>query len=120
MPYTCESWNAMQSLWSETANENKPEAKDLNGSVKTDVLIIGGGMAGVLCAHRLTQKGISCKLVEAKRIGSGVTKNITAKITAQHGLIYANLIRRRGVEAALKYYRVNNNVKLCLVNWRVN
>ncbi len=73
------------------------------GDVKTDVLIVGGGMAGVLCAHRLKQRGVDCMLVEADRIGGGITQNTTAKITLAHGLLYDKLIRRYGVGTARRY-----------------
>ena len=42
--------------------------------------------------------GIDYILVEADKICSGVTKNTTAKITSQHGLIYDKLIRKFGVK----------------------
>lgn len=79
----------------------------LDRDIKTDVLIIGGGMAGLLCAHMLKQAGIDYALVEADRLCSGVTKNTTAKITSQHGLIYNKLIRRFGSESARLYYEAN-------------
>ncbi len=79
----------------------------LEGDAKTDVLIIGGGMAGLLCAWFLRQQGIDALLVEGNRIGGGVTKNTTAKITSQHGLIYQQLIRQAGVEKAGMYLAAN-------------
>jgi len=91
----------MASLWTKTAQ--LPAFVPLRGNVKTDVLIIGGGMAGLLCAHRLTQAGIDCMLVEAETICSGATGNTTAKITAQHGLVCAQLLRRFGEERARIY-----------------
>ncbi len=75
----------------------------LSESIKCDVLIIGGGLAGLLCAHKLTSAGVDCVLVEARRICSGITKNTTAKITLQHGLIYNKLTHRFGYEGAELY-----------------
>lgn len=75
--------------------------------LKTDVLVIGGGMAGILTAYFLTQSGVDCLLVEGNHIASGVTGNTTAKVTAQHGMIYDSLIRRFGAEAARQYYDAN-------------
>ena len=68
-----------------------------------DVLIIGGGMAGLLCAHRLSRAGVDYALVEADRICGGPTKNTTAKLSSQHGLLYDRLIRTFGAETARLY-----------------
>ncbi len=95
----------MESLWSSTAN--LPSFPALPGSLKTDVLIIGGGIAGVLCAHELQKRGVDYALIEASEICSGITKCTTAKITAQHGLIYASLFDRLGKEKAALYLRAN-------------
>lgn len=79
----------------------------LEGDISTDVLIVGAGMAGVLTAHRLREAGVDCVVAEAKTTGNGTTGNTTAKITAQHGLIYADLIARRGMESARLYLDAN-------------
>ena len=91
----------MESVWQR--NLTRGAFDRLNGSKSTDVLIIGGGIAGILCAYRLYEAGISCTLLEAEEICSGITKNTTAKITLQHGLIYDKLIGRFGYERAKAY-----------------
>ena len=95
----------MDSIWTRTAQP--PEFDPLRSDLKTDVLIIGGGLAGVLCAYKLAKAGVDCALAEADRIGGGITKNTTAKITSQHGLIYDKLIRQFGVERARLYLEAN-------------
>ena len=95
----------MDSIWSQTAR--LPEFEPLRGDLKTDVLIIGGGMTGLLCAHRLARSGVDYALVEADRICGGTTKNTTAKLTAQHGLIYHKLIGEFGLERAKLYLQAN-------------
>ena len=95
----------MKSVWNDSVT--LPSYPHLDGSRKTDVLIIGGGMAGILCAWELKQAGIDCLLIESDRIMGGVSVNTTAKITSQHGLIYDQLIRRFGVEKARLYLRAN-------------
>ena len=47
----------MDSIWLKTAQ--KPRFDTLNGNKKTDVLIIGGGIAGILCAYKLKNAGVS-------------------------------------------------------------
>ena len=91
----------MKSIWNET---EKREFDSLQGDVKTDVLIIGGGMCGILCAHMLQKAGVNCIVAEADRICAGVTNGTTAKITFQHGLIFHKIIKKYGLEAARLYY----------------
>lgn len=95
----------MSSVWAETSI--LPKFERLNGEVKTDVLIIGGGLAGILCAYMMEKSGVDYVLVEADTICSGITKNTTAKITSQHGLIYDKLIREFGKEKAQMYLEAN-------------
>ncbi|MCL2588881.1 MAG: FAD-dependent oxidoreductase, partial [Oscillospiraceae bacterium] len=68
------------SLWIKTTSHTP--RPPLEGDRTADVLVIGGGMAGVLTAHLLREAGLRPVLVEAKTIGGGVTGNTTAKITA--------------------------------------
>ncbi len=91
----------MNSVWRE--DEERLHFSPLKGSKSTDVLIIGGGITGVLCAYMLKNAGVDCILVEANRICSGITKNTTAKITFAHGLIYDKLIRLFGQDRAGLY-----------------
>lgn len=95
----------MRSVWSDTAK--LPSFARLDHDIKTDVLIIGGGMAGILCAYLLKSRGVRCVLAEADTIGSGITRNTTAKITSQHGLLYDKLLRTFGAERASMYLRAN-------------
>lgn len=96
-----------ESIWS--ASCDLPEFERLEGDKKTDVLIIGGGISGLLCAYFLKQAGIDYILVEGNKIASGITKNTTAKITCQHGLIYDKLIRTFGKEKAGMYLKANQD-----------
>lgn len=95
----------MESIW--TATSHMPHFPPLWGETHTDVLIIGGGMAGLLCAYRLQQAGVRCAVAEAKTIAGGITQNTTAKITSQHGLIYQQLANRFGPEKAGLYLEAN-------------
>ena len=83
----------MKSVWQETA---LPQFPELSGDIGTDVLIIGGGLAGILTAYFLHRSGIKYLLVEKGRICGENTQNTTAKITVQHGLIYSKLLKSGG------------------------
>ena len=89
------------SIWGETA-QHKSFAP-LDGTKSTDVLIIGGGIAGILCAYKLKKAGVDCILAEADEICGGITQNTTAKITLAHGLMYGKMIKRFGEERARLY-----------------
>lgn len=93
------------SVWTKTAE--LPRFGRLDSDKKTDVLIIGGGMCGLLCAYYLHRAGVDYILAEGDRIACGITKNTTAKITSQHGCIYAKLIRSMGEEKAKMYLQAN-------------
>lgn len=95
----------MESVWHK--NTEKKHFPPLNRSIRTDVLIIGGGIVGILCAYTLCERGVDCVLVEAEEIGGGITQNSTAKITFQHGLIYAKLLKSVGPEKAKQYLEAN-------------
>lgn len=91
----------MESIWSKTTEEIRFD--ELKHDIITDVLIIGGGITGILCAYMLEKAGVDYVLTEAGRICSRTTKNTTAKITYQHGLIYDKMIERYGIETAKMY-----------------
>lgn len=95
----------MISIWSDSVNIKHFE--QLKKDIHTDVLIIGGGITGILCAYMLQQENIDYILVEADRICNGITANTTAKITSQHGLIYHKLVHRFGIEKARMYLDAN-------------
>lgn len=95
----------MLPVWS--ANAELPSFPQLTSDKKTDVLVIGGGIAGILSAYMLKLHGVDCILLEADRICRGVTQNTTAKITVQHGFLYQNLLQKHGVEKAQMYLRAN-------------
>ncbi len=95
----------MNSIWMQ--NLSMPQFEPLTRDIKTDVLIIGGGMAGLLCAWQLERSGVDYVLVEANRLCSGITQNTTAKITSQHGLIYDKIFREYGLSKARLYHEAN-------------
>ncbi len=100
----------LKSVWIDAAEPVHFES--LQNDTTTDVLIIGGGLCGILCAVFLKEAGVDYLLVEKDRIGMGITQNTTAKITSQHGLIFDRLIRDKGVGNARMYLKANE--------WAVN
>ncbi|MDO5409254.1 MAG: FAD-dependent oxidoreductase [Lachnospiraceae bacterium] len=95
----------MESIWHKTAEF--PEREAFAGSCFVDAAVIGGGLAGILTAYFLKQRGLKVIVLEADRIGGGQTGNTTAKITVSHHLIYDRLIQQKGFEAARQYAQIN-------------
>ena len=95
----------MESIWSKTCTI--PTRKSLQKDIKTEVAVIGAGMAGILIAYQLQKAGKQVIILEADRIASGQTKNTTAKITSQHDLKYNELINTFGHKKAQQYAAAN-------------
>ena len=95
----------MKSLWSETVC--LPRHKKLKADLRCQNVVIGAGMAGLLIAYFLQEKGQEVIVLEANKIASGQTKNTTAKITSQHGCIYHDMIKNVGEARAKAYAKAN-------------
>ncbi len=95
----------MNSIW--RATTEIPHREALEGEIETEAAVIGGGLAGVLTAYFLQERGIETVLLEADRLGSGQTGNTTAKVSSQHGPLYHRLIEELGEEGAGQYARAN-------------
>ena len=93
------------SLWLDTTpGTNYPP---LTGDLTTEVLIVGGGIAGLSTAEHLASSGLEVTLIDGNRILEGVTGFTTAKVTSLHTLIYRKLIDRFGKEMAQQYANAN-------------
>lgn len=106
----------LKSIWYEDCSFESFEP--LCKNIKTDVLVIGGGIAGILTSYFLKKCGVDCVLVEKDRICGKTTGNTTAKITFQHGLIYDKLKSSGGIKTAKGYLNANRSAfaefeKLC-------
>lgn len=97
----------MESIWMADTDIRKREP--LPGDMKVPAVVIGAGLTGILTAYYLKQAGIRAIVLEADCIGSGQTKNTTAKITSQHNLIYDKLIRAFGFRMAQHYAYANES-----------
>ncbi len=102
----------MESLWrKETKEIHGRHYKSANsakgGSRHSEVIVIGAGMAGLLTAYYLKEKGKKVLVLEADEIASGQTERTTAKITSQHDIKYSKLIRTIGIKKAALYAKAN-------------
>ena len=94
-----------KSLWIDTVEF--PSFSALNKDIKTDIVVVGGGICGILCAYYLMKEGNKVIVVEKNKIGMGITKNTTAVITAQHDILYSTRIKKDGFEKAQQYLDAN-------------
>ena len=93
------------SLWVETA---PPTAyPPLEENADADVAVLGGGIAGLTAALLLARGGASVVLVDAGKVGQGVSGYSTAKVTSLHSLTYADLASSRGEDHAHVYGEAN-------------
>ncbi|WP_422122171.1 FAD-dependent oxidoreductase [Planococcus sp. X10-3] len=102
-------------------NMNIPESKEsywrkfddigdypqLQKNEATEIAVVGGGIAGIISAYLLAKAGKKVTLIDAGKLVDGVTGYTTAKISAQHDLLYASLIKISGEVEAKKYYEAN-------------
>lgn len=97
--------NMPESFWiASTDSTNYPTLdKDLN----VDVAIVGGGMVGILTAYKLQKEGLKIAILEGAHVLQSTTAHTTAKVTSQHHLIYAKLIKQFGKELAHQYASAN-------------
>ena len=69
----------MNSLWQETVK--RPAFPTLSGDLSTDVLVVGGGMAGLLCAYRLQEAGAVASIIYASFARETLYRSVTGLIT---------------------------------------
>ncbi len=82
-----------------------PTFPPLSEDTIVDVAIVGGGITGITSAYLLAKQGLKVAIIEAGKILNGTTGHTTAKVTAQHGLIYDELITSLGEDSAKLYYQ---------------
>lgn len=92
------------SPWLDRAGESRPP---LHRKTRCDVLVAGGGIAGVSTALALTVRGLKVILLEARTVASGVTGNSSGKLSALQGTAYSRIRHAAGSEAAARYADLN-------------
>ena len=75
-----------QSYWQKTTRKKAMPAIDKD--MKTDIVIIGGGLAGISLAYQLKDSPYHIIVLEKDEIGSHTSGHTTAKLTVLHGLLY--------------------------------
>lgn len=96
-----------QSYW--LTPSEQPNYAELSHDLKADVVIVGGGMAGITLAYLLSKEGIHPIILEADQILFGTTGHTTAKITSQHELIYDKIKTQFSYDLAKQYATANES-----------
>ncbi|MGE5389997.1 MAG: FAD-dependent oxidoreductase [Deltaproteobacteria bacterium] len=105
MPGDKEFTTPTNSYWIDSVSI--PSFPQLEEDITVDVAIVGGGITGITSAYLLTQRGLKVAIAEAGKVLHGTTGHTTAKVTSQHSLIYARLIKEMGSELARQYAEAN-------------
>lgn len=102
---------ATPSVWLDHPDQSAhgDERTSVAGEIGTDwdAVVVGGGLAGVLTALRLAERGARIAVFEARSVAARTTGHSTAKVTALQGAIYHRLVRGKGLETATRYGHAN-------------
>ncbi|MCJ8012853.1 FAD-dependent oxidoreductase [Paenibacillus sp. KQZ6P-2] len=98
-----------ESLW--RATTELPSFPRLNEDIQVDIAIVGAGIVGITTAYLLSRQGCKVALFEAGSILNGTTGHTSAKISAQHGLLYDELLNHFGEEKTQMHYQANRDAK---------
>lgn len=99
--------------------DNPISAKPLTDDISTDILVIGGGMAGLTAAQAFKNKGQNVVLIEKGYCGSGASGKSSGFITPDSELSLFELEHMFGMEAGKKVWQligsgvdiIRNNIK---------
>lgn len=87
-----------QSIWVATAN--MIQNPSLTSDLRTDVCVVGAGIAGLTTAYQLVREGVKVVVLDDGPIGGGESSRTTAQLTYMLDKGYAETARLRGVDGA--------------------
>lgn len=90
-----------KSIWLKGIRDKK--CNTLKNDIKTDILIIGGGITGLSSAYFLKDSGYDVTLVDSSRTCYGQSSNSTGKLTYLQGSIYEKISDIYDIDTASKY-----------------
>jgi len=76
----------------------------LTNDTKTEVVVVGGGVAGLACAQALNEQGRKVVLLEKESCGSGASGRSSGFITPDSEMELSDLVRNRGAERAKRLW----------------
>jgi gamma-glutamylputrescine oxidase len=103
--------------WYEATVGDRPEYAPLDGSVETDVAIVGGGFTGLQAAYNLAQKGVRVVLIEAHRFGDGASGRNGGQLGTGQRAEAESLEEELGFERAKALFDLAENAKRHLLDF---
>ncbi|WP_223701174.1 NAD(P)/FAD-dependent oxidoreductase [Sutcliffiella deserti] len=83
---------------------------ELEENISCDVLIVGGGMAGALCAHVLSQeKELDVVIIDRRQPGSGSSSANTGLLQFSSDKMLHELMEQKGEQDAVYFYQLCQN-----------
>ena len=73
-----------------------PQGEPLRGTTTRDVVVVGGGMAGLTCAQALAARGVEVTVLERDFCGAGASGKSSGFITPDSELSLSDLVDRFG------------------------
>lgn len=89
------------SIWIDNIKDK--ELPKLKENITCDILIVGGGIAGLSTAYNLKDTDKKVILIEQSKCGRGVTSNNTGKLTYMQDLIYHKIEKNYNFKVAKLY-----------------
>ncbi|KAL8825391.1 MAG: hypothetical protein Q9170_007805 [Blastenia crenularia] len=88
-------------VWVHTEPYSKrPQFKKLTEDIKTDVCVIGSGIAGVSVSYELVQRGVKVVMLEARDILSGESGRTSGHLSSGIDSGFMELAKKRGQDGA--------------------
>jgi gamma-glutamylputrescine oxidase len=85
-------------------DRKEPPLPVLEGAIRADVVVVGAGMMGLMCARTLLARGQRVCLVEAETCGAGASGRSSGFITPDSELELRDLVRQFGTEEGRKLW----------------
>ncbi len=82
-----------------------PSHPSVRENLETEILVIGGGLSGLLCAYELLKEGKSVTVLTANTVGDGACRFSTGILSADGGPDLLRLQELLGRERAISWYR---------------
>lgn len=99
--------DAYPASWYAATRDTAPERPALTGKIECDIVVVGGGFAGLYTARLLARQDRSVVLIERRRIGWAASGRNGGFVGAGYAERSGALIDKLGIEHARKLYELS-------------